>query len=300
MGFFDKLKNGLTKTKDAFFGQVNDVLKSFRRVDEDLLEELEELLICADMGAETAMSVVDELREKIKEDKITEADAVKDALKEILRDHIGEGEPLKLETTPSVILVIGVNGVGKTTSIGKISAHLKSQGKKVIVAAADTFRAAAVEQLQSWADRLNVPLYKGNPNQDPASVCYEAHTRALEDGVDYLICDTAGRLHNKANLMAELAKIRKVIAGQLPEADTEVLLVLDATTGQNAMNQACEFKKVADLTGVVLTKLDGTAKGGMAIPLKNEMGLPIRFIGVGEQMDDLQPFNGHDFAKALF
>ena len=211
MGFFDKLKNGLTKTKDAFFGQVSDVLKSFRRVDEDLLEELEELLICADMGAETAMSVVDELREKIKEDKITEAEQVKDALKEILRDHIGEGEPLKLETTPSVILVIGVNGVGKTTSIGKISAHLKNQGKKVIVAAADTFRAAAIDQLAVWCDRAGVDLIRQNEGGDPAAVVFDAAGAAKKRGADVLIIDTAGRLHNKKNLMDELAKIDRPV-----------------------------------------------------------------------------------------
>ena len=300
MGFFDKLKNGLTKTKDAFFGQVNDVLKSFRRVDEDLLEELEELLICADMGAETAMSVVDELREKIKEDKITDADAVKDALKEILRDHIGEGEPLKLETTPSVILVIGVNGVGKTTSIGKISAHLKSQGKKVIVAAADTFRAAAIDQLAVWCDRAGVDLIRQNEGGDPAAVVFDAASAAKKRGADVLIIDTAGRLHNKKNLMDELAKIDRVIERELTGVSRETLLVLDSTTGQNAVIQAKEFMQAAKITGLILTKLDGTAKGGAVFSIKKMLGIPVKFIGVGEQMEDMQPFDSAMFVDALF
>ena len=300
MGFFDKLKNGLTKTKDAFFGQVSDVLKSFRRVDEDLLEELEELLICADMGAETAMSVVDELREKIKEDKITESEQVKDALKEILRDHIGEGEPLKLETTPSVILVIGVNGVGKTTSIGKISAHLKSQGKKVIVAAADTFRAAAIDQLSVWCDRAGVDLIRQNEGGDPAAVVFDAAGAAKKRGADVLIIDTAGRLHNKKNLMDELAKIDRVIERELPGTSRETLLVLDSTTGQNAVIQAKEFMQAAQITGLILTKLDGTAKGGAVFSIKKMLGIPVKFIGVGEQMEDMQPFDSAMFVDALF
>ena len=300
MGFFNKLKNGLTKTKDAFFGQVSDVLKSFRRVDEDLLEELEELLICADMGAETAMSVVDELREKIKEDKITEAEQVKGALKEILRDHIGEGEPLKLETTPSVILVIGVNGVGKTTSIGKISAHLKNQGKKVIVAAADTFRAAAIDQLAVWCDRAGVDLIRQNEGGDPAAVVFDAAGAAKKRGADVLIIDTAGRLHNKKNLMDELAKIDRVIERELPGTSRETLLVLDSTTGQNAVIQAKEFMQAAQITGLILTKLDGTAKGGAVFSIKKMLGIPVKFIGVGEQMEDMQPFDSAMFVDALF
>ncbi len=300
MGFFDKLKNGLTKTKNAFFGQVNDVLKSFRRVDEDLLEELEELLICADMGAETAMSVVDELREKIKEDKITEADEVKDALKGILRDHIGEGESLRLETTPSVILVIGVNGVGKTTSIGKIAAHLKSEGKKVIVAAADTFRAAAIDQLAVWCDRAGVDLIRQNEGGDPAAVVFDAAGAAKKRGADVLIIDTAGRLHNKKNLMDELAKIDRVIRRELPGVSRETLLVLDSTTGQNAVIQAKEFMHAAEITGLILTKLDGTAKGGAVFSIKKMLGIPVKFIGVGEQMEDMQPFDSTMFVDALF
>lgn len=300
MGFFDKLKNGLTKTKNAFFGQVNDVLKSFRRVDEDLLEELEELLICADMGAETAMSVVDELREKIKEEKITEADEVKDALKGILRDHIGEGESLRLETTPSVILVIGVNGVGKTTSIGKIAAHLKREGKKVIVAAADTFRAAAIDQLAVWCDRAGVDLIRQNEGGDPAAVVFDAAGAAKKRGADVLIIDTAGRLHNKKNLMDELAKIDRVIRRELPGVSRETLLVLDSTTGQNAVIQAKEFMHAAEITGLILTKLDGTAKGGAVFSIKKMLGIPVKFIGVGEQMEDMQPFDSTMFVDALF
>ena len=300
MGFFDKLKNGLTKTKNAFFGQVNDVLKSFRRVDEDLLEELEELLICADMGAETAMSVVDELREKIKEEKITEADEVKDALKGILRDHIGEGEDLRLETTPSVILVIGVNGVGKTTSIGKIAAHLKSEGKKVIVAAADTFRAAAIDQLAVWCDRAGGDLIRLNEGGDPAAVVFDAAGAAKKRGADVLIIDTAGRLHNKKNLMDELAKIDRVIRRELPGVSRETLLVLDSTTGQNAVIQAKEFMHAAEITGLILTKLDGTAKGGAVFSIKKMLGIPVKFIGVGEQMEDMQPFDSTMFVDALF
>ena len=300
MGFFDKLKNGLTKTKDAFFGQVSEVLKSFRRVDEDLLEELEELLICADMGAETAMSVVDELRDKIKEEKITEAEQVKEALKEILRDHIGEGESLKLDTTPSVILVIGVNGVGKTTSIGKISAHLKSQGKKVIVAAADTFRAAAIDQLAVWCDRAGVDLIRQNEGGDPAAVVFDAAGAAKKRGADVLIIDTAGRLHNKKNLMDELAKIDRVIERELPGTSRETLLVLDSTTGQNAVIQAKEFMQAAKITGLILTKLDGTAKGGAVFSIKKMLGIPVKFIGVGEQMEDMQPFDSAMFVDALF
>ena len=300
MGFFDKLKNGLTKTKNAFFGQVNDVLKSFRRVDEDLLEELEELLICADMGAETAMSVVDELREKIKEEKITEADEVKDALKGILRDHIGEGESLRLETTPSVILVIGVNGVGKTTSIGKIAAHLKREGKKVIVAAADTFRAAAIDQLAVWCDRAGVDLIRQNEGGDPAAVVFDAAGAAKKRGADVLIIDTAGRLHNKKNLMDELAKIDRVIRRELPGVSRETLLVLDSTTGQNAVIQAKEFMHAAEITCLILTKLDGTAKGGAVFSIKKMLGIPVKFIGVGEQMEDMQPFDSTMFVDALF
>ena len=300
MGFFDKLKSGLSKTKNAFFGQISDVVKSFRRVDEDLLEELEELMICADMGAETTEEVIDELREQIKESKLTEAEQVLYALKEILRGHIGEGEELKLTTSPSVILVIGVNGVGKTTSIGKISARLKAEGKKVIVAAADTFRAAAIDQLAVWCDRAGVDLIRQSEGGDPAAVVFDAAAAAKKRGADVLIVDTAGRLHNKKNLMEELAKIDRVLTRELPDTDRETLLVLDSTTGQNAVMQAREFMNAAKITGLVLTKLDGTAKGGAVFSIKKMLGIPVKFIGVGEQMDDMQPFDAGMFVDALF
>ncbi len=300
MGFFDKLKSGLTKTKNAFFGQISEVVKSFRKVDEDLLEELEELMIMADMGAETTESVIDQLRDRIKEDKITEAEDVQAVLKEILREHIGEGEPLSLTTKPSVILVIGVNGVGKTTSIGKIAARLKAEGKQVIVAAADTFRAAAIDQLAVWCDRAGVDLIRQNEGGDPAAVVFDAAAAAKKRGADVLIVDTAGRLHNKKNLMDELAKIDRVLSRELPDTDRETLLVLDSTTGQNAVMQAREFMNAAKITGLILTKLDGTAKGGAVFSIKNMLGIPVKFIGVGEQMDDMQPFEAEMFVNALF
>ena len=268
-------------------------------MDEDLLEELEEIMICADMGMETAEEIIDELREKIKEEKITEPEAVRDALCSILRDHVGEGGDLVLDTAPSVILVIGVNGVGKTTSIGKIAYNLKSRGKKVVVAAADTFRAAAIEQLAIWCDRAGVDLIKQNEGSDPASVVYDAIAASKKRGADVLIVDTAGRLHNKKNLMDELSKIDRVIGRELPGASRETLLVLDATTGQNAIEQAREFKKAADITGLVLTKLDGTAKGGAVFAIKNTVDIPVKFIGVGEQIDDMEPFDADMFVRAL-
>ncbi len=300
MGFFDKLKTGLAKTKNAFFGQISEVVKSFRKVDEDLLEELEELMICADMGAETTEAIIDELREHIKEEKITDADGVLSALKTILRGHIGEGEPLVLTTVPSVVLVIGVNGVGKTTSIGKIAARLKSEGKKVIVAAADTFRAAAIDQLAVWCDRAGVELIRQSEGSDPAAVVFDAAAAAKKRGADVLIVDTAGRLHNKKNLMDELAKIDRVLSRELPDTARETLLVLDSTTGQNAVMQAREFMNAAKITGLILTKLDGTAKGGAVFSIKNMLGIPVKFIGVGEQMDDMQPFDAGMFVDALF
>ncbi len=299
MAFFDKLKKGLRKTKEAVMNRVDDVIKAFRRVDEDLLEELEEIMICADMGMETAEEIIDELREKIKEEKITEPEAVRDALCSILRDHVGEGGDLILDTVPSVILVIGVNGVGKTTSIGKIAHNLKSRGKKVVVAAADTFRAAAIEQLAIWCDRAGVDLIRQSEGSDPASVVYDAIAASKKRGADVLIVDTAGRLHNKKNLMDELSKIDRVIGRELPGASRETLLVLDATTGQNAIEQAKEFKKAADITGLVLTKLDGTAKGGAVFAIKNTVDLPVKFIGVGEQIDDMEPFDADMFVRAL-
>ena len=300
MGFFDKLKSGLAKTKNAVFSQVDSILKSFVKVDEDLLEELEEALICSDMGMECAEKVIDELRDAVREGRLKEPEEVKAALKDILRGMIGEGEPLKLDTTPSVILVIGVNGVGKTTSIGKIAYNLRRQGKSVLVAAADTFRAAAIEQLSVWCDRAGAELVHQNEGSDPAAVVFDAAAAAKKRGADVLIVDTAGRLHNKKNLMAELAKIDRVISRELPGASRETLLVLDSTTGQNAVVQAKEFKESADITGLILTKLDGTAKGGAVFAIKDILDIPVKYIGVGEQIEDMQPFDADMFVESLF
>ena len=300
MGFFDKLKQGLFKTKDALVLKVDELFKKFVKVDEDLFDELEELLISADIGVTTTEEILDELRDTVKENRIKDPDEVKAKLFEILKRMIGDHEPLDLSTKPSVILVIGVNGVGKTTSIGKISAELKSQGKKVVVAAADTFRAAAAEQLSVWCDRAGVEIIKQGAGADPASVVYDAISAVKSRNADVLIIDTAGRLHNKKNLMDELAKIDRVIGRELPNAAKETLLVLDATTGQNAVYQAKEFKEASKITGLVLTKLDGTAKGGIVISIRKELGIPVKFIGVGEQIDDMKTFNSSEFAKALF
>ncbi len=300
MSFFEKLKNGLSKTKASIFGQVDNLFKSFVKIDEDMLEELEELLIAADVGFASTEEIIEKLREKIKEDRLSGADEAKEALIEILKGMIGEGGELDLSTTPAVILVIGVNGVGKTTSIAKISHHLISTGKKVVLAAADTFRAAAIDQLQVWADRAGADLIKHSEGSDPASVVFDAINAAKSRKADVLIVDTAGRLHNKKNLMDELAKINRVINRELPDASRETLLVLDSTTGQNAVRQATEFKNSADITGLVLTKLDGTAKGGIVFSIKNELDIPVKYIGVGEKIDDLQPFVADDFVKALF
>ena len=299
MGFFDKLKQGLAKTKNAVFGQINEVVKNFRKVDEEFLEELEEIMICADMGASTTEKVLEELRDRIKTDNIKNAEDVKEVLGEILRAQVGEGEPLNLTTSPSVILVIGVNGVGKTTSIGKIANNLRKDGKKVIVAAADTFRAAAIEQLAIWCDRAGVELVRQNEGSDPASVVYDAIAAANKRKADVLIIDTAGRLHNKSNLMDELAKINRIISRELPNASRETLLVLDATTGQNAVMQAKKFRETAEITGLILTKLDGTAKGGAIFSIKDEINIPVKYIGVGEHIDDMQPFDAKMFIDAL-
>ncbi len=299
MGFFDKLKEGLKKTKEAVFGQVNEVIKVFRKVDEELLEELEEIMIASDMGVTTTEKIIDELRDRIKTERIKSADDVKVALGEILRELVGEGEPLNLDTTPSVILVIGVNGVGKTTSIGKIAYNLKNSGKNVVVAAADTFRAAAIDQLAVWCDRAGVELIKQSEGSDPASVVYDAIAASNRRKADVLIIDTAGRLHNKSNLMDELAKINRIIARELPNAARETLLVLDSTTGQNAVMQAKKFKEAADITGLILTKLDGTAKGGAVFSIKDEINIPVKFIGVGEKIDDMEPFDSKMFVDAL-
>jgi len=300
MGFFDRLKEGLAKTKNALFKQVDNLFKSFVRVDEDMLEELEELLIMADVGALSTEEIIEQLRERIKDERITEPEACRLALQDILVGMIGDGEPLQLDTTPSVILVIGVNGVGKTTSIAKIANRLKQQGKHVVLAAADTFRAAAIDQLQVWADRVGVELIKHTEGSDPAAVVFDAVNAAKKREADVLIVDTAGRLHNKKNLMDELAKINRVIERELPGASRETLLVLDAATGQNAVSQAKEFKNAANITGLILTKLDGTAKGGIVFSIKQELAIPVKFIGVGEKMDDMQEFDAKDFVDALF
>lgn len=300
MGFFEKLKSGLSKTKNAIVTKIDDLFKAFHKIDEDLFDELEELLISADIGVNTTEEILDELRDRVKENRYKEAEDVKRELISLLKSLIGEHAPLKLETSPSVILVIGVNGVGKTTSIGKISAELKSQNKKVVVAAADTFRAAAAEQLTVWCERAGVDIIKQAAGADPASVVYDAISSAKSKKADVLIIDTAGRLHNKKNLMDELAKINRVIGRELPDASRETLLVLDATTGQNAIQQAKEFKEAAEITGLILTKLDGTAKGGVVISIKKELGIPVKFIGVGEKIDDMKPFVADEFASALF
>ena len=300
MGFFDKLKQGLLKTKSAIVGKIDDFFKMFRKVDEELFEELEELLISADIGFSATETILDELREAVKEENLKEPEDVQERLYEILRRMIGDHEPLHLDTKPSVILVIGVNGVGKTTSIGKIAAELKSNGKKVVVAAADTFRAAAAEQLTVWCDRAGVDIVKQAAGADPASVVFDAINAVKSRKADVLIIDTAGRLHNKKNLMDELAKIDRVINRELAGCSKETLLVLDATTGQNAVLQAKEFKEASVITGLILTKLDGTAKGGIVLSIKQELGMPVKFIGVGEKIDDMQPFSPDEFAKALF
>ena len=300
MGFFDKLKQGLTKTKESINDKINNVFSNFRKVDEELLEELEEALIMSDMGVETSTQIISNLREKIKKEKIGESEQVKEALREEIEKILEKCDnSLKLETQPSVILVIGVNGVGKTTSIGKMAARLARDGKKVIVAAADTFRAAAVEQLEIWAQRAGAEVVKREEGVDPASVVFEAIRRTKESNADVLIIDTAGRLHNKKYLMDELNKIQKVVNKEMAEASKEVLLVIDATTGQNAISQVKAFKEQADITGIVLTKLDGTAKGGAVVGIVQENDIPVKFIGVGEQIDDMEIFNSKDFVKAI-
>ena len=300
MGFFDKLKSGLAKTKKTVFAPINSLLSAVHKVDEDFLEELEEILICADTGMDTTTEIIDTLRAKIKEDRISGSDDVLLALKEIMADLIGEGGTLMLDSAPSVILVIGVNGVGKTTSIAKIANNLKKDGKQVLLCAADTFRAAAIDQLQIWADRCGVDIIKHTEGADPAAVVYDAANAAKSRKSDVLIIDTAGRLHNKKNLMDELAKISRVLDRELPDSTRETLLVLDATTGQNAINQAKEFTNAASITGLVLTKLDGTAKGGCILSIKKELGIPVKFIGVGEAIDDMEKFDTKEFVRALF
>ncbi len=301
MGFFDKLKAGLTKTRESIAGQVNNVFSVFVKVDDELFENLEEALIMADIGVETTEYIIETLRDNVKRKHITDGNLVKQELKDIISDILSEQDSeVNISTTPSVILVIGVNGVGKTTSIGKIASHYKAMGKSVLLGAADTFRAAAIDQLDIWAQRSGCDIIKHQENSDPASVVFDACNAAKARGADVLICDTAGRLHNKKNLMAELAKINRVIERELPDSARETLLVLDATTGQNAVSQAKLFAEAADITGIILTKLDGTAKGGIVISIAKEQNLPVKFVGVGEGIDDLQEFVPADFARALF
>lgn len=300
MGFFDKLKNGLSKTKSSFDEKINNVFSNFRKVDEELLEELEEALIMSDVGAQTSTKIISSLRDRIKKEKIENEEDVRNALREEIKailDEVDNG--LKLATHPSVILVVGVNGVGKTTSIGKIANRLKQDGKKVVIAAADTFRAAAVEQLEIWANRAGCDIVKKEEGTDPASVVFDAIQITKQKDADVLICDTAGRLHNKKYLMDELVKIKKVIDKELPESSKEVLMVLDATTGQNAISQVKAFKETVDINGLILTKLDGTAKGGVVVGIVAENQMPVKFVGVGEQIDDMEIFNSTDFVNAL-
>lgn len=300
MGFFEKLKNGLKKTKDSMMGRIESLLHSFSKIDEDLFEELEETLILCDIGVKTSEKICDKLRQKVKQEGVKEPEKIKDMLKEIITEMLGEDQKLDMSTTPSVILVIGVNGVGKTTTIGKLAYQLHKQGKKVIVAAADTFRAAAIDQLEVWTERAGVDIIKHNEGSDPASVVFDALAAAKARQADVVICDTAGRLHNKKNLMDELKKISRIVHQQAEGCALEVLLALDATTGQNAVNQARQFNEVADITGIILTKLDGTAKGGIIISITDDLQVPVKLVTVGEKIDDIQPFSARDFVEALF
>ncbi len=300
MGLFKKLKQGLSKTNNAFLGKINSMLGAFTKIDEELFEELEETLIMCDIGVNTSMRICDELRERVKSEGITDPNMIKDLLKSVIADMLGEGQELDLSTKPSVVLVIGVNGVGKTTTIGKLAYQLKNEGKKVLVAAADTFRAAAIEQLEVWTERAGVPIIKQKEGSDPAAVVFDALTAAKARSVDVVICDTAGRLHNKKNLMDELKKISRIVHEQAEGSSLEVLLALDATTGQNAVNQAKQFNEVADITGIILTKLDGTAKGGIIISITEDLKIPVKLVTVGEGIEDIEPFNSHDFVNALF
>lgn len=300
MGFFEKLKNGLKKTKDSMMGRIESLLHSFNKIDEDLFEELEEMLILCDIGVTTSEKICDKLRQKVKQEGVKEPEKIKDMLKEIITEMLGEDQKLDMSTIPSVILVIGVNGVGKTTTIGKLAYQLHKQGKKVIVAAADTFRAAAIDQLEVWTERAGVDIIKHNEGSDPASVVFDALVAAKARLADVVICDTAGRLHNKKNLMDELKKISRIVHQQAEGCALEVLLALDATTGQNAVNQARQFNEVADITGIILTKLDGTAKGGIIISITDDLQVPVKLVTVGEKIDDIQPFSARDFVEALF
>ncbi len=300
MGLFDKIAKGLKNTRGGVFSQIGQLFSGGGKIEEELYDELEEILILSDVGAKTSMEICEELRRQVKEKGVREADAAKALLQEIIAQKLKGGEEMHLSTKPSVVLVIGVNGVGKTTTIGKLAHNFKEDGKKVLLAAADTFRAAAADQLAIWAQRAGVDIVRQAEGSDPAAVVFDAIQAAKSRGSDVILVDTAGRLHNKKNLMDELSKIVRVIKRELPDADMETLLVVDATTGQNGVNQAAQFKEAAGITGIVLTKLDGTAKGGVVIAVKNELQIPVKYIGVGEQIDDLQPFVPEDFAKALF
>lgn len=300
MNIFSKIAEGVRKTKDSMMSKIGALFGAHKQLDDDFFDELEEVLITCDIGVETSLSIVEKLRASVKAKKLTTPDETRAELKNIIEEMLGEDKKIDTSTTPSVILVIGVNGAGKTTTIGKLAAKYKNDGKKVLVAAADTFRAAAIEQLQIWTERAGVDIVKHAEGSDPAAVVFDAVTAAKARGTDVLICDTAGRLHNKKNLMDELRKISRIIHEQGEGCSLETLLVLDATTGQNAVNQAKLFSEVADITGIVLTKLDGTAKGGIIISIHNELGIPVKLVGVGEKLDDLQEFNAHDFAEALF
>ena len=300
MGFFGRLAEGLKKTRESMARKVDAIVNSFTKIDEELFEELEETLIMSDVGVATSAEICRRLRAAVKQRGVTDAAEVRELIKEIIADMLAGGEALSISTKPSIVLVIGVNGVGKTTTIGKLAASLKAQGKQVLLGAADTFRAAAIDQLQVWADRAGVEMVRQSEGADPAAVVFDAITAGRARGVDVIICDTAGRLHNKKNLLDELSKISRVIQREAPGCDVEVLLVLDATTGQNALNQARQFKEAAGITGIILTKLDGTARGGVVIGIRQELEVPIKYIGVGEQVDDLRPFNAADFVDALF
>ena len=300
MGLFEKLKNGLKKTTDSLADKIGGLFRSSKRIDEDFFEELEETLITADLGAETAVEICDKLREQVKREKLSGSEEVLTAMKRIIAEMISGDNALDLSGKPVVITMIGVNGAGKTTTVGKLAANLKAQGKRVLVAAADVFRAAAIEQLAVWTERAGVDIIRREEGSDPAAVVYDACSMCLAEDYDILMIDTAGRLHNKKNLMDELAKISRIITQKLPGASRETLLVLDATTGQNAVNQARLFNETSEITGIVLTKLDGTAKGGIIIPIRNELNIPVKLVGVGEKLDDLQPFVPEDYAEALF
>ena len=300
MGLFSKISEGLRKTRDSISGAIGSMLSSFTKIDDELFEELEEILIMSDIGTVTSAKICDTLKKRVKEEKIKDPEEIKKLLSQTVAEMVKGDRELKLSTKPSFVFVIGVNGVGKTTTIGKLASQLKASGKKVILGAADTFRAAAIEQLEVWAGRAGVDIVKSAEGADPASVVFDTIAAAKSRGSEVIICDTAGRLHNKKNLMNELAKMYRIIGRELPDADVETLLVLDATTGQNAVNQARDFKEVADITGIVLTKLDGTARGGVVLAIMDELKIPVKYIGVGEQIDDLQPFDPTEFAAALF